>query len=274
MKRPSFDIEGKTDVGCVRERNEDCLGIDPSLGLLVVADGMGGHSSGEVASRLAVDTILEYSKKMLGGEKIIVPEGGNPALPVRLRQLEYIVQVANTMIFEKARAFPKNHGMGTTVVAVLADARSLVVAHVGDSRLYLLRGGQLQQLTEDHSLVMDQVRQGVITKEQAEKSNLQNILTRALGTEEKIQVDLGEHPVLPGDVYLLCSDGLTKMVTEAEIAQVLGEASSSAAAVEKLVSMAREAGGQDNITALVARASAGRQGGFKGFLSRLFPRSA
>ncbi len=221
-----------------------------------------------------MDTILEYSKKMLGGDKLIVPEGGDSSLPVRLRQLEYIVQVANTIIFEKARAFPKNHGMGTTVVAVLVDPKSLAVAHVGDSRLYLQRGGQLQQLTEDHSLVMDQVRQGVITKEQAEKSNLQNILTRALGTEEKIQVDIGEHPVLPGDSYLLCSDGLTKMVPEPEISRVLEESASATAAVEKLVAMACEAGGQDNVTALVARAPSGRQGGFKGFLSRLFPRSA
>ncbi|MBI5243255.1 MAG: Stp1/IreP family PP2C-type Ser/Thr phosphatase [Elusimicrobia bacterium] len=270
MKRPAIDIAGKTDKGCVRERNEDSLAVDPAIGLLVVADGMGGHSSGEVASRLAVDTILEYGRKMVGGEKLIVPEGGRESLPIRLRQLEYIVQIANTMIFEKARAFPKNHGMGTTVVAVLADEKSLGVAHVGDSRLYLYRAQSLQQLTEDHSLVMDQVRQGVITKEQAEKSNLQNILTRALGTEEKVEVDVAEHPFFAGDILLLCSDGLTKMVPEGEIAGMLKASATSAEAADRLVEAAREAGGADNITAVVAKALAGPSMGLKGFLWRLF----
>lgn len=267
MSRLVLDICGKTDPGCVRERNEDNLIVDEALGLLVVADGMGGHNSGEVASQTAVDTILQCARQMLGGSRIIVPEG-NHSLPVRSRQLEYMVQTANMMIFEKARAFPKDHGMGTTVVAVLLDPKTLTVAHVGDSRLYLHRGGELRQVTEDHSLVMDQVRQGLITREQAEHSNLQNILTRALGTEEKVLVDVAEHPVLPGDSFLLCSDGLTKMVSEAETAEALARCRDSQEAVDRLIETARGAGGVDNVTIVVARV---REGGKRlgGIFSRL-----
>jgi len=270
MNRPRFDLAGKTDTGCVRERNEDCLAIDPEIGLVVVADGMGGHNSGEVASRLAVDTILEYARKVLTAGKTAVPEGGSPELPLRMRQMQYILHIANMMIYEKARAFPKNQGMGTTVVAALADETSLTVAHVGDSRLYRHRGGKLDQLTEDHSLVMEQVRQGVITREQAERSNLQNILTRALGIEEDVEVDVAEHPLMPGDVFLLCSDGLTKMVAEKEISDVLAACPAAADAAERLVGKARDAGGTDNITAAVIKVLVGPPGGLKRFLSGLF----
>jgi protein phosphatase len=265
-----FDFSGATDPGCVRERNEDSLAIEPSLGLMVVADGMGGHNSGEVASRLAVDTILEYARKWIGGETLIVPEGGDPALSVRARQLSAIVQVANTMIFEKSRAFPKDHGMGTTVVAVLADGDRLTVAHVGDSRLYLLRGGLLQQLTEDHSLVADQVRHGLISREQGEKSALQNILTRALGTEERAAPDLSEHPILPGDSFLLCSDGLTKMVPESEIVRIVSANPSCEAAAKALVDEARRAGGLDNVTVVLARRRTAQAGGLPGLWRRMF----
>ncbi|MFA6091519.1 MAG: Stp1/IreP family PP2C-type Ser/Thr phosphatase [Elusimicrobiota bacterium] len=265
----ALELAGRTDTGCVRERNEDSLAVEFDIGLLVVADGMGGHNSGEVASRTAVDTIVGNARKMLGGSQIVVPEGGEPGRSVRARQLEYLLKLANTVIFEKARAFPKDHGMGTTVVAVLADEKSLTVAHVGDSRLYLRRGGTLQQLTEDHSLVMEQVRHGLITREQAEASNLQNILTRALGTDEQVQIDVSEHPLLAGDTFLICSDGLTKMVSEADISDILAAASSADDAVERLIASAREAGGADNITAVVARLS-GPHEGIRGFFSRLF----
>ncbi|MEK7745735.1 MAG: Stp1/IreP family PP2C-type Ser/Thr phosphatase [Elusimicrobiota bacterium] len=270
MSRLTLDIYGKTDLGCVRERNEDNLIIDETLGLLVVADGMGGHNSGEVASQTAVDTILQCARQMLSGSKIIVPDGDH-SRPVRSRQLEYMVQTANMMIFEKGRAFPKDHGMGTTVVAVLLDPKSLTVAHVGDSRLYRHRAGALEQITDDHSLVMDQVRQGLITREQAEHSNLQNILTRALGTEEKVVVDVAEHPVLPGDSFLLCSDGLTKMVSEADTAQALERCRTAQEAVDALIEAARGAGGVDNVTVVIARVreAGGRIGGI---FSRLLGR--
>lgn len=266
----ALDIAGKTDPGKVRERNEDSIAVAPELGLLVVADGMGGHNSGEVASGLAVETIMTFARDFLGGKSPKVPEGADASLSVRARQLTHFIQNANTVIFEKSRAFKKDHGMGTTIVAVLADERGLTVAHVGDSRLYLVRGGAIERLTEDHSLVQDQVRHGLITQEQAEKSHLQNILTRALGTEGNVKVDVADHPVLPGDVYMLCSDGLTKMVTEPEMGKVLGESPSALAAADRLIAMANAAGGVDNVTVAVVKVSAAPRGGWRGIVSKFF----
>ncbi|MBI3549647.1 MAG: Stp1/IreP family PP2C-type Ser/Thr phosphatase [Elusimicrobia bacterium] len=268
MSKLSWDIAGKTDPGCVRENNEDSLAVDLRLGLLVVADGMGGHNAGEVASRMATETILDYARKMIGGDKQMIPEGGDASKSVKARQLEYFVQTANTLIFEKARVIPQDHGMGTTVVAVLADDGAATVAHVGDSRLYLFRRGALEALTEDHSLVADQVRRGLITAEQAEKSSMQNILTRALGTEPNVVVDLQDYPVLPGDVLLLCTDGLTKMVSEAEIAKTLSSSPTALSACDSLIAAARAAGGVDNIT--VVAAFSAKKPGMKGLLGKIF----
>lgn len=251
-----IDIAGDTDPGCVRSNNEDCFLIDEELGLLVVADGMGGHNSGEVASELAAATIKEFARKMLGGEKILLPEDSDACLSPRARQLKYFVKTANTMIYEKGRAFPNDAGMGTTVVAALVDSRSMTVAHVGDSRLYLFRGGQLQQLTEDHSLVGDQVRKGLISSEEASKSNFQNILTRALGIEPDVKVDVTDHPLFPGDVVLLASDGLTKMVADEELARIMEEDIPPAKLVVRLIAQARAAGGVDNISVIAARVPA------------------
>lgn len=266
----TIEIAGKTDPGKVRERNEDSITLAPELGLMVVADGMGGHNSGEVASGLAVDTILSFAKDFLGKGRNAVPEGADKTLSPHARQLQHFIQSANTVIFEKSRAFKKDHGMGTTVVAALADDKTLTVAHVGDSRLYLLRNGHLERLTEDHSLVQDQVRHGLITQEQAEKSNLQNILTRALGTEANVKVDTSDHPVLPGDVFMLCSDGLTKMVTEPEMAKVLADSKTALEAVDTLIRMANAAGGVDNVTVAVAKAASAPKSGWRSVVSKFF----
>lgn len=271
MKAGALEISGRTDVGCVRKNNEDSLAFDAGLGLVVVADGMGGHNSGEVASGLACETILDYARKMIGGDKSVVPEGGTPGLSPRARQLEFFVKSANTLIYEKGRAFPKDAGMGTTVVAALVDPKTLTVAHVGDSRLYLWRKGALTQLTEDHSLVGEQVKRGQLTADEAARSSMQNILTRALGAEKEVAVDVSEHPLFPGDVVLLASDGLSKMVVDAEVSRVIGEVGEPGKIVETLVSMARSAGGVDNITVAAVRVPAG--GGVKGLVSRLFGRA-
>ena len=201
MSDTHYEIAGKTDPGKVRKRNEDSIGLLPEMGLIVVADGMGGHNSGEVASGLAIETILSFAKQMLKDGKITVPEGGDEKQSVAERQLVHFIESDNTVIFEKSRAFAKDHGMGTTVVAALAGPKTIAVAHVGDSRMYLFRNGAIERITEDHSLVMDQVKHGLITEEEAEKSHLQNILTRALGTEEKVDVEVHEHPVLPDDIF-------------------------------------------------------------------------
>lgn len=268
MKIPMLEVAGKTDPGKVRERNEDSIALDPELGLLIVADGMGGHNSGEVASNLATDTILKFGREMLGGGKDVVPPGAQAGLSLRAQQVLHFIKSANEVIYAKSKAFAKNQGMGTTVVAVLGDAKSVTVGHVGDSRLYRLRDGKLEQLTEDHSLVMDQVKHGLLTREQAEKSNLQNILTRALGTEPDVQVDVRDWEVRAGDVYLICSDGLTKMVADGEMAAVLGDQKEPIAAVDKLIDMANAAGGVDNVTVVVAR-TPNLDSGAKGFFSRL-----
>jgi len=251
--KPGWDFSGRTDPSCVRSNNEDSFCIDADLGLLVVADGMGGHNSGEVASDLAVSTIRDSARRALGGDKVFVPQGGAQGLSARCLQLERFIKTANTVIYEKGRAFPNNAGMGTTVVAVLAHERSLSVAHVGDSRLYLFRQGVLSQLTEDHSLVGDQLRRGLITPEAAAHSTLQNILTRAVGAEPEILVDAAEHPVLPGDVLLLATDGLNKMISDADIARVLAREAAPARAADALVDMSRRAGGLDNITVICGR---------------------
>ncbi|OGS41930.1 MAG: hypothetical protein A2506_03035 [Elusimicrobia bacterium RIFOXYD12_FULL_66_9] len=267
-----MEVFGATDPGCVRKNNEDNLSMDAELGLLVVADGMGGHNSGEVASEIATATILDFGRKMLGGRKSMVPEGGSPELTARGRQLEYFIKTANTMIYEKGRAFPKDAGMGTTVVAALLDAKSMTVAHVGDSRLYLWRRGELAQLTDDHSLVGEMVRRGQMSPEDAARSPQQNILTRALGAEGDVAVDVAEHPLFPGDVVLLATDGLSKMVDDAEVSGMIASEVDLQKLVDALIGKARAAGGVDNVTVVVARVPSGSQGGVKSLVSRLFGR--
>lgn len=272
MKPGAVEIYGATDPGCVRVNNEDNFAFDDDLGLLIVADGMGGHNSGEVAAEIASKTILEYARNMLGGEKSIVPDGGSDGLTMRGKQLEFMVKTANTLIYEKGRVFPKDAGMGTTVVAALIDPKALTVAHVGDSRLYLWRRGDLAQLTQDHSLVGEQVRRGQITAEEAVRSNLQNILTRALGAEAEVQVDVAEHVLMPGDVVLLATDGLSKMVTDADVSKLIAADSEPKKIVDTLIAKARAGGGIDNVTVVAARISEEGDAGFRGIISRLFGR--
>ena len=274
MRAPhALEAAGRSDRGCVRQNNEDKFLIDRELGLYIVADGMGGHNSGEVASELAVQTIGQFAQKMLGGPRVLVPEGGDRSLSVPGRQLTHFVQTANTMIYEKGRAFPKDAGMGTTVVAALADGKSMTLAHVGDSRAYLFRGGRLSALTEDHSLVGDQVRRGLLTPSQASQSNLQNILTRALGAEGDVQVDVSDHPLLPGDVVVLATDGLMKMVDDDVVERTIGEEEAPQRIVDSLIARAKAAGGIDNVTVVAARVpkpSGARA--LKGLVSKIFGR--
>ncbi len=265
------EVAGATDPGCVRKNNEDNFTVEPALGLLVVADGMGGHNSGEVASDLSCKTIVAHARTMLGGDKTIVPEGGSPGLTPRGRQLEFFVKSANEMIYEKGRALPNDAGMGTTVVTAIVDAKSMTVAHVGDSRLYLWRRGALIQLTEDHSLVGEQVKRGQITSDEAARSPQQNILTRALGAEKEVRVDVADHPLFPGDIVLLATDGLSKMLVDAEVAAVIAAEQEPQKIVDVLIAKSRAAGGVDNISIVVAKVPP-PGGGVKNLVSRLFGR--
>ena len=242
---------GATHVGMVRTNNEDCYRIVPALSLYVLADGMGGEAHGEIASALAVETVVKHCVE--GQENPASPLLGEPkpGLNPRSQRLLSAIHLANQKVFQSAEEHPEQEGMGATLTAAWIDDMQLSVGHVGDSRLYLLRTGQLQQLTSDHSLVAEQVRRGILTANEAEQSNLQSVLLRALGTQPEVEVDIEQVPLFPGDVLLLCSDGLTRMVTEPEIAGTLQAEPDPQRAAEKLIEHANEGGGIDNVSVIV-----------------------
>jgi PPM family protein phosphatase len=246
---------GLTDPGQVRQNNEDNYWVDPELGLLIVADGMGGHAAGEVASQLAVDVIKEQVANGLKTGR--VPAMG-VELPMHLSQRAHLiastVHMANEVIYSAAQERAEKKGMGTTIVVVLADKKNYCVAHVGDSRLYMFRDGTLRQVTRDHSLVAEQVARGLLTAEQAEKSDIKNVLTRALGVGPEVEVDVDEHSLQPNDLLLLCTDGLCRMASDDEIAAELRRLKDPVEICHTLVKMANERGGKDNITVAAGRA--------------------
>lgn len=242
---------GATDVGMVRSNNEDSYQLVPALNLFVLADGMGGEAHGEVASSLAVETVVKYC--LAGQENRDAPLSGEakPGLTEKSRRLASAVHLANQKVFASAAQHPEQRGMGATMTAAWIDDMNLSIAHVGDSRVYLLRMGVLQQLTSDHSLVAEQVRRGILTASEAESSTMQNVLLRALGTQPEVEVDIEQVGLFPNDLLLLCSDGLTRMVTEPEIAGALQSEPDPQKAAEKLIKLANEGGGVDNVTAIV-----------------------
>jgi protein phosphatase len=244
----SLQLAGLTDRGKVRANNEDSLCVDPELGLLVVADGMGGHQSGEKASGIAVSSIPANFKQLADNPADVTNKRFSP----ETNRLGFCLQIANQTIYETARRSVQDKGMGTTCTAACIANDRLSVAHVGDSRCYLIRGERIEQLTADHSLLMEKVRHGLISKEQATGAE-QHILTRSLGTEPEVQVDLGEHPLLPGDVVVLCSDGLDKELTNEQLLKTVIRTPDPRQLAQQLIDMANAAGGRDNITVAVAR---------------------
>ncbi len=244
---------GVTDVGRVRSNNEDCYKIVEPLNLFVLSDGMGGEAHGEIASAMAVETVVKHCLNAETNPGAPVIGAVQPDWSARTKSLSTAVHLANRNIFKSAEENPDRHGMGATLTAVWIDDAKLSIAHVGDSRAYLLRGGTLLQLTRDHSLVAEQVRRGILTPAEAEESDMQSVLLRALGAQAEIEVDAEEHTLFPRDVLLLCSDGLTRMVTEPEIAGTLQAETDPARAAEKLIALANERGGPDNITVVIAR---------------------
>ncbi len=251
MSKLAYKIAGLTDQGQSRPNNEDAVWADPVSGLLIVADGMGGHKSGEVASSMAVTTIPSNFKQLTkdgtSGEIL------DKRFSTETNRLGFCVKMANQLIFEASKRYPKDHGMGTTCTAALVSGDRLSIAHVGDSRCYLIRRGEIQQLTQDHSLVMEQVRHGLLAKDDAAVRANQNILTRSLGTEAEVKIDLDEHPLFPGDVLVLCSDGVDKEMTEDQILKTVTQTSDPQELVKKLIEQSNAAGGRDNITVAAAR---------------------
>ena len=252
---------GVTDVGRVRTNNEDCFRIVESLDLFVLSDGMGGEAHGEVASALAVETIVKHCMEP-GTDASALMGNMEPIWSEKTKRLTSAVHLANKSIYEAAEANPEQHGMGATLTAAWIDGSKLSIAHVGDSRAYLLRSGNLQQLTSDHSLVAEQVRRGILTAAEAEESEMQSVLLRALGALPDVEVDTEEHILLARDILMLCCDGLTRMVTEPEIAGTLQAEPDPTIAAEKLVALANERGGVDNITVIVIRVGSESRGWF------------
>ncbi len=253
---------GVTDVGRVRTNNEDCYRIVAPQNLFVLSDGMGGEAHGEVASALAVETVVKHCLDAEANPASLVLGEMQPGWSAKTKRLSTAVHLANENIFKSAEENPERHGMGATLTAAWIDGTKLSIAHVGDSRAYLLRSGSLLQLTRDHSLVAEQVRRGILTAAEAEESEMQSVLLRALGAQPEIEVDAEEHILFPRDVLLLCCDGLTRMVTEPEIAGTLQAETNPTRAAEKLIALANERGGLDNITVIVVRLDKASKGWF------------
>jgi PPM family protein phosphatase len=236
-----------SDVGKRRESNEDSFLVEQGQGLFAVADGMGGHAAGEVASRLAIETLKEASDRDTPGRSLgTTDEAGN--------WLRDAVVEANRRIWESIRVHEERRGMGTTVVALLRAGDDAIIGHVGDSRIYLLRGGTLHRMTSDHSWVNEQVKLGLLSDDEAQRHPMRNIVTRALGSRPDVVVDLVTAGVLPGDVFVLCSDGLNTMLTDDEIRELLERhRDDPEAASTALVHGANLRGGEDNVTVVVIR---------------------
>jgi serine/threonine protein phosphatase PrpC len=237
------DCIGLSDVGLARASNEDAYAVEPELGLFLVADGMGGAQAGERASAIAVETIVQR-----------IRQAGAARTPESLVEA---IQLANRNVLEQAAAYPEYEGMGTTVVAVLLDPPSGHVASVGDSRLYLYREAQLERVTSDQTWVNEVGRRLGLTEEQIQVHPFRNVLTMAVGAREKIEVRQYKLELRPGDLLLLCSDGLHGVIEEQGLAEVLADGANLQERVEVLIRRAREAGGPDNITAVLVEIPTG-----------------
>jgi len=230
-----------TDVGLRRRINEDRYALAPELGLYLVADGMGGHTAGQVASELAADAALQAIRAL---------EGASASLAEKLR---YAVASANRAIYTMAREKPELAGMGTTLVCLLSGQGRAALAHVGDSRAYLVRGERIRQLTDDHSIVGELLRRNEISEDAAKEHPHRHVLTRALGVRRAVEPDLAELTPQAGDLFVLCSDGLTNHVEDHEIAKAVTQEEDLQEACERLIDLANGRGGEDNTTIIVAR---------------------
>ncbi|MGI9261299.1 MAG: Stp1/IreP family PP2C-type Ser/Thr phosphatase [Woeseiaceae bacterium] len=242
-----------TNTGMVREHNEDAIGLDGDMGLLVLADGMGGYNAGEVASGIAVQTITDLAMEGATREERndIDPHTGLMRQTIVLRDA---VARANKIIFQTAQSQTHCEGMGTTLVAAMFYDDKISIAHVGDSRAYRLRNEQFEQLTMDHSLLQELVDRGFYSEEEAQRSTNRNYVTRALGVEPTVEVEVQEYEVLPEDIYLLCSDGLPDMVEDEDIHLTISTFNASLDVVgEQLVQLANEHGGRDNVSVQLAQ---------------------
>lgn len=243
---------GLTDVGRQRQHNEDSFLVDPDVKLFVVADGMGGHAAGEVASGIAVESVAEFIART-DEDEATWPMPLDTRLRRSTNRLVASLQIANKRVIDAMRSDSRLRGMGTTVVAAIIDEGFAAFAHVGDSRAYLVREGQISRITDDHSWVFEQVQAGMLSEEEAERHPLRNVITRALGGSSDVVPDAVEVECMAGDQYLLCTDGLTGMIAEDQILQVLLDEADIETACRRLIDAANENGGQDNVTVVLIR---------------------
>jgi serine/threonine protein phosphatase PrpC len=264
-----IEFGARSDIGRMRQNNEDSFRVAPEIGLFVLSDGMGGQSSGEVASRMASDKVVAHCRE--GSANLSVSPTGQPIEGISdgANRLVSAVQLANRAVHQAAEEQAARHGMGATLVAVIVREERASIAHVGDSRVYRLRNGELELLTQDHSFIAEQVRQGLMTEQEAHNSNLQNVLLRAIGAEAEVEVEVNEELFAEDDTLLLCSDGLTKELSDCQIGKVLSAIDDPEAAAEQLIKLANDAGGSDNITVIVLRHAPSLAGAF-GRLGRWF----
>lgn len=238
---------GATNIGRKRKANQDSFRMEPSHGLFIVADGMGGHAGGELASRIAVETVGD---SVIADKKTHANMSANELLMAAIHR-------ANSNVHSHAQKDKALTGMGTTIVTLLFDAAKIFVGHVGDSRVYLIQKGKIWQLTKDHSLVNEKMRAGIITREQMRKDKSRNVITRSVGFESSVLVDIYQKDIQSGDLFLACSDGLSGLVEDAQILKILDElawgSNSLEPAAQKLIQAANENGGDDNITVILAR---------------------
>ncbi len=256
-----YEFSALSDPGLLRDNNEDAVTFDAETRLAVLADGMGGYNAGEIASNMTTTFIKTELVRWLS-------EVGKRAGAKEVkRAMEICVDNANRSVFNSANSNPQYSGMGTTLVLAVFQETRVIVGHVGDSRCYLFRGGELYQITRDHSLLQEQLDAGLITPEEAAVSLNKNLVTRALGVEESVALEAHEHPLEPNDLYLLCSDGLTDMVNDGQIAKILALQEPLETKATRLVETANANGGRDNISVLLVQTSNNSKR--RGFMSRL-----
>jgi protein phosphatase len=245
-------VYGKSDTGIRRKNNQDSFCVCEQIGLFAVADGVGGGSHGEVASKIAIDVITRYMGEEKSHDRADSTVTFDKEHAYYTNKLRAAVETANGEIHEASLKNPDYKGMATTISAVVLNNGRLSIAHVGDSRVYLIRSGIIQQLTDDHGLVAEQLRRGLITQEEADMSNMRNVITRSLGFGPEVTVDTDEMDVGDGDAILLCSDGLTTMVPESAILNTVLSTNKPEDACLRLINFANKKGGKDNITVVVA----------------------
>jgi protein phosphatase len=253
MRSMRVRFSGDTNIGLKRGHNEDSYFLPEDDRLAIVADGMGGHASGEVASRMAVETVAEHFRSTRDDAELTWPYKLDHGDRYDASRLVNAIELANLKIYDKAQRDERCHGMGTTIVSALFLDDKVLIGHVGDSRIYRLRDGKLIQLTEDHSLLNDYIKMKRLAAEDVGKFPHKNVIVRALGMKESVQVDFLTDPLRVGDTYLMCSDGLSGMIDDDTMQSMLNQEGDLDAACEKLIGLANQNGGVDNITCVLAR---------------------